>query len=95
MATAPLSQLSQELVGWHEERVLLEDSADDGHGMGSHDVDDRITTKLGKIVRANNGITSVLGTKFALASYSSTVSTPGWSSAAQSMCVTKRIVGSH
>ena len=34
----------------------MKDSPDDDHGMGSHDLDHDVTTKLGKIVHANNWI---------------------------------------
>jgi len=46
----PLSQLPQEFVRRNEEGVLLEDSADDDHRVGPHDVDDDLPAKLGEIV---------------------------------------------
>src|SRR5262245_66662267 len=52
-ALTSLAQLSEELVRRHEERVLLEDSADDDHGMGAHDLDHDVATRPGQIVAAN------------------------------------------
>src|ERR1700682_3149713 len=44
------TQLPQKLVRRNEERVLLEDAADDDHWVGPHDVDDDLPAKLGEIV---------------------------------------------
>jgi hypothetical protein len=44
------TQLPQELVRGNEERVLLEDAADDDHRVGPHDVDNDLPAKLGEIV---------------------------------------------
>ncbi len=44
------TQLQQELIRRYEERVLLEDAADDNHRVGAHDVDDDLPAKLGEIV---------------------------------------------
>ena len=43
-------QFPQEFVRRNEERVLLEDAADDDHRVRPHDVDDDLTAKLGEIV---------------------------------------------
>jgi len=56
LGAAALAQLSQELVRRYEERVLLEDSADDDHGVGAHDLDNDVTTEPGEIVRANDRV---------------------------------------
>ena len=44
------TQLPQEFVRRNEERVLLEDAADDDHRVGPHDVDNDLPAKLGEIV---------------------------------------------
>ena len=44
------AQLPQELVRRNKEWVLLEDSADDDHRMGPHNVNDDTPAKLGEIV---------------------------------------------
>jgi hypothetical protein len=46
----PFTQLPQEFVRRNEERVLLEDAADDNHRVGPHDVDDDLPANLGEIV---------------------------------------------
>jgi hypothetical protein len=46
------AQLTQELVRWNKERVLLEDAADDNHRVGPHDVDDDVPAKLGEIIQS-------------------------------------------
>src|SRR2546425_3582403 len=48
--SAALAYHSQELIRRDEEWVLLEDSADDDHRMGPHDVDHDLPAKLGEIV---------------------------------------------
>src|SRR5262249_57745962 len=58
LRAATFAQLAQEGVGWHEERIFLKDSADENQRVGSHDVDNPVTTKSGKIVRAKNRIGS-------------------------------------
>ena len=50
MRGVPFTQLPQEFIRRNEERVLLEDSADDDHRVGPHDVDDDLPAKLGEIV---------------------------------------------
>ena len=51
-ASAPLAQFPQELIGRNKERVLLKNSADDDHRMGSHNVDDNGPAKLGEVVNS-------------------------------------------
>jgi hypothetical protein len=51
-----LMQLAEELVGWHEEGILLQHSTHDDHRMGPHDVDNHVGAKLGEIVRSDHGI---------------------------------------
>ena len=45
-------QLKQELIRWHEERVLLEDAANDGHRMSPDNVNNGVPAKLGEIGRS-------------------------------------------
>jgi len=52
----PFTQLPQEFVRRNEERVLLEDAADDDHRVGPHDVDDDLPAKLGEIVDSNDRV---------------------------------------
>ena len=42
-----LAQFPQELIGWHEERVLLQRAADDNHRMGSQNVKNYSATEFG------------------------------------------------
>ena len=50
------AQLLQELIRGHEERVLVEDAADDEHRMGTHDVNDNPSAKLGEIVDSDDRV---------------------------------------
>src|SRR5262252_2627648 len=50
------AQLLQELIRGHEERVLVEDAADDEHRMGTHDVNDNSSAKLGEIVDSDDRV---------------------------------------
>src|SRR5712664_2292718 len=49
---APFAQFPQKFIRRYEERVLLEDAADDDHRVGPHDVDDDLPAKLGEIVQS-------------------------------------------
>jgi hypothetical protein len=46
----PAAQLSQEFIRWNEERILLENTADNDHRMGTHNIDYDLAAKLGEIV---------------------------------------------
>ena len=50
------TQFPQELIRRYEERVLLEDAADDNHRVRTHDVDDDLPAKLGEIVYSYDGV---------------------------------------
>src|SRR5262245_53642119 len=50
------AQLLQELLRGYEERVLVEDAADDEHRMGTHDVNDNPSAKLGEIVGSDDRV---------------------------------------
>ena len=50
------AQLLQELLRGHEERVFVEDAADDEHRMGTHDVNDNPSAKLGEIVGSDDRV---------------------------------------
>ncbi len=56
MHGVPFTQLPQEFVGRNEERVLLEDSPDDNHRVGPHDINDNLPAKLGEIVDSYNRV---------------------------------------
>src|SRR5918992_3603247 len=56
-------QLAQKLVRGDEERVLLEDAAEDNHRVSPHDVDDDIGPELGEIVHADDRVSIVAGQK--------------------------------
>src|SRR3990172_12607637 len=49
-------QLAQELLGRDEERVLLQDSPDDGHRVCPKNVHDDSAAKLGGVVCSNDGV---------------------------------------
>jgi len=53
---AAFSQLSQEYLGRHKERVLLQDSTDYDLGMRAHDVHNDVSAKLCKIIYADNRV---------------------------------------
>jgi hypothetical protein len=61
--SAAFLQFSQEFVGRHKERILLNDAADDGQRMGPHDVDNDIPAKLCEIVCADDWVEWTLLTK--------------------------------
>jgi hypothetical protein len=48
------AQLLQELLPGHEQRVLVEDAADDEHRMGTPDVNENPSAKLGEIVGSDD-----------------------------------------
>src|SRR5215813_3636615 len=50
------AQLLQERLRGHDERVLVEDAADDEHRMGTHDVNDNPSAKLGEIVDSDDRV---------------------------------------
>src|SRR5260370_18757416 len=50
------AKLAHELIRRHEERILVEDAADDDHRMSSHDVDHRVSSKLRKRIHADDHI---------------------------------------
>jgi hypothetical protein len=52
----PFTKFTQELVGINEEGILLENAADDNHGMGAHGVNHDIATEFGEIVGAYDRI---------------------------------------
>ena len=53
---AAFAQLAQKLVGRHEERVLLQDAADDHHRVCAHDVHGDFCTKLVQIVGSTHRV---------------------------------------
>ena len=55
-ASSPLAEFSQELIRRYKERILLQDAADDHHGMSSHDVNHCVTTKTAEMVGTDNGV---------------------------------------
>ena len=52
----PATQLSQELIRRNEERILLENTSDNDHRVGPHDVDNDLAAKLGEIVDSYNRV---------------------------------------
>src|SRR5262245_64581758 len=58
--STPFPQLSQEFVGRHKERILLEDAADDYQRMGPHDINNNISSKLCEIISTDDGIEGAL-----------------------------------
>ena len=54
------TQFTQHFVGGYEERILLQDAADNDHGMCSHDVHHHVGAKLGQIIGSAHRIV-VLG----------------------------------
>jgi hypothetical protein len=55
-ASSPLAEFSQELIRRYKERILLQDAADDHHGMSSHDVNHCVTTEMAEMVGTDNGV---------------------------------------
>jgi hypothetical protein len=55
-ASSPLAKFSQELIRRYKERILLKDAADDNHGMSSHDVNHRVTSKTTEMVSTDDRV---------------------------------------
>src|SRR5580700_6673362 len=55
----PLTKLVQKFLGRDEERILLQNAADDDHRMRAHNVDHRISSELIQAVGADHGIVVV------------------------------------
>jgi hypothetical protein len=51
-----LAKFSQELIRRYKERILLKDAADDNHGMSSHDVNHRVTSKTTEMVSTDDRV---------------------------------------
>ncbi len=51
-----MAQLPQELIGGNKEGVLLENSPNDDHRMGAHNVNDDTPAKLGEVVGSYDGV---------------------------------------
>src|SRR5262245_29620659 len=56
VSNAAGAQLMQKLLRGHEERVLVEDAADDEHRMGAHDINDNPSAKPGEVVGADDRV---------------------------------------
>ncbi len=54
--TSPLSKFGQKPLRGYEERILVQDSADDHEWMRPHDVDDSVPGKPAQMICANDGI---------------------------------------
>src|SRR5580692_4078183 len=52
----PLANFTQELFGRHKKWIVLKNAADDDHGMRSHDVNHRVSSKFREIIGADHGI---------------------------------------
>ena len=52
----PLTKLKQELIGRHEERILLKDTANDDQRVCPHDVNHCVTAKLSQMVSADDRV---------------------------------------
>src|SRR3989449_2237050 len=52
----PCAQLTQELIGWNEEGVLLQNAGNHDHGVSAEDIHYDACAKLGEIVDSENGI---------------------------------------
>ena len=52
-----MTQLTQEFVRRNEERILLQDAANDDHRVRPHDVDNDVPAKLGEIVDSYDRVT--------------------------------------
>src|SRR5580700_4054540 len=50
----------QELFRRDKERILLKNAADNDHRMGPHDVDDRVSSELPEMIRADDGVLVML-----------------------------------
>src|SRR3954453_18941867 len=50
------AEFAQELVGWHEEWVLVEKPADDGQRMGAEDIHHDAGAEPGEVVRADDQV---------------------------------------
>ena len=51
-----MAQLPQELIRGNKEWVLLENSPNNDHRMGAHNINDDTPAKLGEVVGSYNGI---------------------------------------
>jgi hypothetical protein len=67
-----LAVFTQELLRRHEERILLENAADDNQWVRPHDVNHRVTAKFSKLVGADDRILvalpHIIDTRFELKS---------------------------
>lgn len=52
MLASTFAQLAQKLIRRNKEWVLVQNAANDDHGMGAHDVNDNVPAKLGEIARS-------------------------------------------
>ena len=93
---AAFPQLSQKFVRMDEERVLLEDPADNDHRMSPHDVSNEVPAKLSEIVRTYDWVDRaglakpyIVCPRFVLQK----IINPGLFSKAHSMWVTNRMSG--
>src|SRR4029077_15056568 len=50
------AQFPQKFIRRYEERVLLDDAADENHRVSSHDVDDKVAATLRQIIKTDYGI---------------------------------------
>src|SRR5215469_14101271 len=50
------AQLGEKFLGRQEKRILLQDTADDDHGMGAHEIDHDISAEFREIVGADDRI---------------------------------------
>src|SRR5258708_35417554 len=50
------AEFAQELVGWHEEGVLVEEPADDDQRVGAEDIHHDAGAELGEVVCANDQV---------------------------------------
>jgi hypothetical protein len=56
---APLAKLTQKYLGRYKERIVIENAADNDHGMRPHNVHYRVSAKLAKMVGADDGVVVV------------------------------------
>ena len=54
--SSPLAKFLQELIRRHKERILLKDAPDDNHGMRSHDVNHRVSSKTTEMVSTDDRV---------------------------------------
>ncbi len=55
-SSSPTANFSEELLGWHKERVPLKQASDDDHGVSAHDVYHGVAAKFGQMVGADNDV---------------------------------------